>query len=70
MKVIRDCNCFILQLKIFKGTYSDLFCVELVELCLLAVAPPETQDLGFGAVGHVDELLVPPTFIHCADVAA
>lgn len=49
---------------------SDLFGIELVELCLLAVASPETQNLGLGAVSHVDELLVPPAFINCADVAA
>lgn len=36
----------------------------------MAVASPETQHLGLGAVGHVDELLVPPTLVNCADVAA
>lgn len=49
---------------------SDLFGIELVELRLLAVASPETQDLGLGTVSHVDELLVPPTLINCANVAA
>lgn len=48
----------------------DLFGVELVELRLLAVASPETQHLGLGAVGHVDELLIPPALVNCADVAA
>lgn len=36
----------------------------------MAVAPPQTQHLGLGAVGHVDELLVPPALVHGADVAA
>lgn len=49
---------------------AHLLGVELVELRLLAVAPPQTQHLGLGAVGHVDELLVPPAFVHGADVAA
>lgn len=48
----------------------NLFGVELVELRLLAVASPETQNLGLGAVSHVDELLVPPALINRADVAA
>lgn len=48
----------------------DLFGVELVELRLLAVAPPQTQHLGLGAVSHVDELLVPPALVNGADVAA
>lgn len=48
----------------------DLFGIELVELRLLAVASPETQHLGLGAVSHVDELLVPPALVNCADVAA
>lgn len=48
----------------------DLFGIELVELRLLAVASPETEHLGLGAVGHVDELLVPPALVHGADVAA
>lgn len=52
------------------GAPPDLFGIELVELRLLAVASPETQHLGFGAVGHVDELLVPPALVNCADVAA
>ena len=49
---------------------SDLFGIELVELCLLAVASPETQHLGLGTVSHVDELLIPPAFVNCANVAA
>lgn len=49
---------------------SDLFGIELVELRLLAVASPETQHLGLGAVSHVDELLIPPALVNCADVAA
>lgn len=49
---------------------SDLFGIELIQLRLLAVASPETQHLGFGAVGHVDEFLVPPAFINSTDVAA
>lgn len=53
-----------------KGALPHLFGVELVELRLLAVAPPQTQHLGLGAVGHVDELLVPPALVHRADVAA
>lgn len=36
----------------------------------MAVASPETQHLGLGAVSHVDELLIPPTFVNCANVAA
>lgn len=52
------------------GGRADLFGVELVELRLLAVAPPQTQHLGLGAVGHVDELLVPPALVHRPDVAA
>lgn len=51
-------------------TLPDLFGIELVELRLLAVAPPQTQHLGLGAVGHVDELLVPPALVDRADVAA
>lgn len=51
-------------------TLPDLFGIELVELRLLAVAPPQTQHLGLGAVGHVDELLIPPALIDRADVAA
>lgn len=53
-----------------KETDSDLFGVELVELRLLAVTSPETQHLGFGAVGHVDKLLIPPALVNRADVAA
>lgn len=49
---------------------SHLFGIELVELCFLAVASPETQHLSLGAVGHVDELLVPPALVYGADVAA
>lgn len=49
---------------------SDLFGIELIQLRLLAVASPETQHLGLGAVGHVDEFLVPPAFINSTDVAA
>lgn len=49
---------------------SDLFGIELVELRLLAVASPQTQHLGLGAVSHIDELLVPPALVHCANVAA
>lgn len=52
-----------------RDTSPDLFGIELVELCLLAVASPETQHLGLGAVGHVDQLLVPPALINRADVA-
>ncbi len=52
------------------GAVSDLFGIELVELRLLAVASPETQNLGLGTVSHVDELLVPPALVNCADVAA
>lgn len=48
----------------------DLFGIELVELRLLAVAPPQTQHLGLGAVGHVDELLIPPALVDRPDVAA
>lgn len=53
-----------------RGALPDLFGIELVELRLLAVAPPQTQHLGLGAVGHVDELLVPPALVDRADVAA
>lgn len=52
-----------------RGALPDLFGIELVELRLLAVAPPQTQHLGLGAVGHVDELLVPPALVDRADVA-
>lgn len=51
-------------------TAPDLFGIELVELCLLTIASPQTQNLGFRAVSHVDELLVPPTLVNCTDVAA
>lgn len=51
-------------------TLPDLFGIELVELRLLAVTPPQTQHLGLGAVGHVDELLIPPALIDRANVAA
>lgn len=53
-----------------KPSPAHLLGVELVELCLLAVASPQTQHLSLGAVGHVDELLVPPALVHGADVAA
>lgn len=53
-----------------RGALPDLFGIELVELRLLAVAPPQTQHLGLGAVGHVDELLVPPALVDRANVAA
>lgn len=53
-----------------RDALSDLFGIELVELRLLAVASPETQHLGLGAVSHVDQLLVPPALVNCADVAA
>lgn len=36
----------------------------------MAVASPQTQHLGLGTVGHVDELLVPPALVNGADVAA
>lgn len=49
---------------------AHLLGVELVELGFLAIASPQTQHLGLGTVGHVNELLVPPALIHCADVAA
>lgn len=52
-----------------RNALSDLFGIELVELRLLAVASPETQHLGLRTVGHVDELLVPPALVNCADVA-
>ena len=44
--------------------------VELVELGLGAVSAPQAQHLGLGAVGHVDELLVPPALVHRPDVTA
>lgn len=37
-----------------------LFGVELVELHLLAMFAPQTEDLSFGTVRHVHQLLVPP----------
>lgn len=51
-----------------EGKY--LLSVELVELGLLAVTSPKAQNLGLGTIGHVDELLVPPALVHCADVTA
>lgn len=49
---------------------SDLLGVELVKLCLLAVSPPQTQDFGLGAVGHVYQLLIPPALIHRPNVTS
>lgn len=46
-----------------------LLCVELVQLCLLTIPPPEAQHFRFGTVSHVDEFLIPPTFIHSSNVA-
>lgn len=43
-----------------KTKCTDLFGVELVESYFLSVLAPQTQDLGLGAVGHVDQLLKPP----------
>lgn len=39
---------------------SHLFGIKLVELHFLPMLSPQTQDFGFGAVGHVDQFLVPP----------
>ena len=47
-----------------------LLSVELVELGLGAISAPQTQHLGLGAVGHVDEFLVPPALVHRPDVTA
>lgn len=47
-----------------------LLCVELVQLCLLTIPPPEAQHFCFGTVSHVDEFLVPPTLIHSSNVAS
>lgn len=44
-----------------------LLSIELVELGLRAISTPQTQDLGLGTVGHVDELLIPPALINCAN---
>lgn len=46
-----------------------LLSIELVELGLRAISTPQTQDLGLGTVGHVDELLIPPALINCANAA-
>lgn len=46
-----------------------LFGVELIQLGLLAISPPETQHFSFGTVRHIDEFFIPPTFIHSANVA-
>lgn len=49
---------------------SHLLGVEFVKLCLLAVPPPQTQHFGLGTVGHINELLIPPALIDCANVTA
>lgn len=49
---------------------SHLLRVELVELCLLAVSPPQTQHFGLGTVRHIYELLIPPALIDSANVTA
>lgn len=67
---IEDSKFKVSKLRTRSGAPPDLFGVELVELRLLAVAPPQTQHLGLGAVSHVDELLVPPALVNGADVAA
>lgn len=50
--------------------FSDLFGIELVELCFLTITSPKTQHFGLGAVSHVDELLVPPPLVNGTNVAA
>ena len=47
-----------------------LLSIELVELSLGAISAPQAQHLGLGAVGHVDEFLVPPALVHRPDVTA
>lgn len=47
-----------------------LLSIELVELGLGAVSAPQAQHLGLGAVGHVDEFLVPPALVQRPDVTA
>lgn len=49
---------------------SYLLGVKLVKLCLLAVPPPQTQYFGLRAVGHINELLIPPALIDRANVTA
>lgn len=49
---------------------SDLLGVELVELRLLSISSPQAQHSGLGTVGHIDQLLVPPAFVHRPDVTA
>jgi len=39
-----------------------LFGVVLMQLSLTAVASPQAEDFGFGAVGHVDDAFEPPAF--------
>ena len=41
---------------------SYLFGVVLMQLSLTAVASPQAEDFGFGAVGHVDDAFEPPAF--------
>lgn len=36
----------------------------------MAVPPPQTQNFGLGTVGHINELLIPPALIDCANVTA
>ena len=40
--------------------WAYLLCVELVELRLAVVSSPQAEHLSLGAVGHVDQFLVPP----------
>lgn len=57
-------------MRMCKRVRSDLLRVELVKLCLQAISPPQTQHFGLGTVSHVDQLLVPPAFVHRPDVTA
>ena len=49
-----------------QSALTDLFGIKLVELHFLSVLSPQTQDLGLGAVGHVDQLLKPPAVMYHA----
>lgn len=57
-------------MRLYNNVGSNLLRVELVKLRLQSIPPPQTQHFGFGTIGHIDQLLVPPPFIHCPNVTA
>lgn len=58
------------DMSMYNSVCSDLLRVELVKLCLQSIPPPQTQHFGLGTVCHIDQLLIPPSFIHCPNVTA